>query len=265
MAEANESGYARVNGLELYWESFGEGGTPVVVLHGGFQLISSCGRMIDALASRRRVVAMELQGHGHTRDVDRPFSYSAFGDDVAAAVEHLGLGTVDLCGYSLGAGAAIRAAIQHPDLVRKLVVVSAACRRDGWLPEVREGMDRVGRAGFEQMRQSPLYAAWRAVAPDPDAFPALMDKVGDLLRTPFDWTAEIPSITATTLLAYADNDSIGTSHVAEFYALLGGGIRDAGWDGSGASLARLAVIPGATHYDAFDSPLLAQIVGDFLG
>ena len=119
MSQPSAKGYAAVDGMELYWESFGSGGTPLIVVHGGFGLISMFGALIDELAERRRVLAVELQGHGHTRDIDRPFSYEAFGDDVAGVIEQLGLERVDLLGYSLGAGCSLRAAIQHPDRVRR--------------------------------------------------------------------------------------------------------------------------------------------------
>jgi pimeloyl-ACP methyl ester carboxylesterase len=209
-------------------------------------------------------VAVELQGHGHTPDVDRPFSYEAFGDDLAALVEHLGLGQADLLGYSLGAGACVRAAIQHPERVRRLAVVSTAARRDGWFPEVLAGMEQVGRAQVDDMKQSPMYAAYAAVAPDVDAFPELMDKTGALLRKPYDWTEEIRRMTVPTLLVFADADSIPTSHAAEYFGLLGGGLRDAGWDASDRSASRLAILPGYTHYDVVRAPELADVVADFL-
>jgi len=265
MSEPTATGYAPVNGLQLYWERRGSGGTPAVVVHGGFGLADMLGEVLDALAERREVIAVELQGHGHTRDVDRPFSYEAFGDDLAAFARWLGRGPVDLVGYSLGAGSSLRAAVQHPDLVRKLVLVSIPFRRDGWLEEVRAGMDQVGRAQFDQMSQSLMYAAWRSVAPDPDAFPTLMDKTGALLRRPFDWSEDVRGLEAETMLVYGDADSIPVFHMAEFFALLGGGLRDAGWDGSERGRARLAVLPGLTHYDIFGSPMLATVVDGFLG
>jgi pimeloyl-ACP methyl ester carboxylesterase len=222
------------------------------------------GELIDQLAGSRRVIAVELQGHGHTRDIDRPFSYEAFGDDVAGVIEHLGLEQADLLGYSLGANSCLRAAIQYPDRVRRLAVVSIPYRRDGWFPEVLGAFDQIGSGGFAQMKRSPMYAAWSRVAPDPDAFPALMDKTGELLRQPLDWTEEIRELTAQTLLVYADADSIPITHAAEFFALLGGGLRDAGLDGASRSEARLAVLPGHTHYDIFSSPRLAAVVEEFL-
>jgi pimeloyl-ACP methyl ester carboxylesterase len=259
-----QEGFAPVGELQVYWRSLGEGGTPLVVVHGGFGVVEMFGEVLGALAARRRVVAVELQGHGRTADVDRAFTFEAFGDDVAGVVAHLGLGPVDLMGYSLGAGAVLRAAIQHPDLVRRLVVVSGPCRREGWYPEVRAGMDQVGSAGFEMMRQSPMYAAYAAVAPDVDAYPRLMDKTGELLRRPYDWTEEVRGLAAPTLLVYADADSIPLTHAAEFFALRGGGLHDAGWDGSLRPPSELAVLPGRTHYDVFAAPELAGVVTGFL-
>jgi len=125
-------GYAAANGVQMYWRSVGEGGTPLVVVHGGFGLADAFDDFAAQLAGGRRVVAVELQGHGRTPDIDRPFTCEAFGDDLAALIGELGLGQADLFGYSLGAEASLRAAIQHPDRVRRLVSVSAAFRRDGW-------------------------------------------------------------------------------------------------------------------------------------
>jgi pimeloyl-ACP methyl ester carboxylesterase len=257
-------GYAPVHGVRMYWRSIGEGGTPLVVVHGGFGLVDTWGGLLEQLAVGRRVVAVELQGHGRTADVDRPFRYETFGDDLAALIEHLDLGQADLLGYSLGAGAALQAAIRHPQRIRRLVLVSTVFTRDGWFPEVRAGMDQVGSAGFEMMRQSPLYAAYAAVAPDVDAFPALMDRTGDLLRQPYDWTEQVRGLPMPVQLVYGDADSIPVAHAAEFFALLGGGLHDAGWDGAQRPASRLAVLPGRTHYDVFAAPQLAPVVTDFL-
>ena len=264
MTHPPATGYAPVSGVQVYWESRGQGGTPLVVVHGGFGLASMFGDLLDQLAEHRQVVAIELQGHGHTRDIDRRFSYERFGDDIAGVIDHLGLAQADLLGYSLGGGASLRAAVQHPQRVRRLALVSVPCRRDGWFPEVRAGMDQVGRAGFDQMRQSPMYQAWSEVAPDRDAFPVLMDKTGELLRRPYDWTEEVRRLRMPTLLVYADADSIPPAHAAEFFALLGGGLQDAGWDGSLASRMHLAILPGLTHYNIFSAPQLGAVVTDFL-
>jgi pimeloyl-ACP methyl ester carboxylesterase len=125
-------------------------------------------------------------------------------------------------------------------------------------------MAQISSAGFDQMSQSPMYEAWSEVAPDLDAFPVLMDKTGDLLRQPYDWTYEVKRLTTPTLLVYGDADSIPPSHAAEFFALLGGGLRDAGWDGLLTTNMRLAILPGLTHYNIFHAPQLATVVADFI-
>lgn len=265
MKKPTTTGYAPVNGMDLYWESYGHGGTPLIVAHGGFGLISMFSELVDALSAHRQVVAIELQGHGHTHDIDRPFSYEAFGDDIGLLIEHLELSSADLLGYSLGAGASLRAAIQHPELVRKLALVSFPVRRDGWFPEVRALFDQMGSAGFEQMKHSPMYHAYSQVAPDPDAFPTLMDKTGELQRSAFDWSDDVQTLRAQTMVLYADADSIPLTHIAEFYALLGGGLRDAGWDGSARAKSQLAILPGLTHYNIFAAATLVVTVDEFLG
>ncbi|HSZ15098.1 MAG TPA: alpha/beta hydrolase [Solirubrobacteraceae bacterium] len=259
-----ESGYAPAAGVDIYWESYGAGDTPLIAVHPGFGLISTIAGLVEALSAQRRVIAIELQGHGHTADVDAPFSYEAFGEQIAGLAAHLGLEQIDLFGYSLGAGACLRAAIQHPSLIRRLVSVSAPFRRDGWFPEVRAQFEQLGSGMFQMMRNAPMYQAYVDVAPDPDAFPTLMDKTGALQRTPYDWGAEIPQITARTLLVYADADSIPPSHAAEFYALLGGGLRDAGWNPPTPPHNQLAVLSGRTHYDIGVAPELPAIVERFL-
>jgi pimeloyl-ACP methyl ester carboxylesterase len=221
------------------------------------------GDLLDRLATERRVVAVELQGHGHTADIDRPFTWEGFGDDIAAVVTGLGLGQADLLGYSLGGGASLRAAIQHPDLVRRLVLVAAPCRREGWFPGVLSGMDGIADSSA-QLRATPLYDAYAAVAPDPDGFTALVEKTGALLRRPYDWSDAVRALPMPVMLVYGDADSIPPAHAAEFFGLLGGGRADGGWDRSGVTPHRLAVLPGTTHYEIAADPRLAAAVLPFL-
>jgi pimeloyl-ACP methyl ester carboxylesterase len=258
------TGYAPADGVDVWWERRGTGGTPLVLVHGGFGVTGVFADIVDDLAVDREVVAIELQGHGHTRDVDRPFDHDAFGRQIAGVIEHLELVPADLFGYSLGGGASLRAAINHPDLLRRLVVVSFPHRREAWYPEVRAGMVNVTSAAFEQFRQSPMYAAYAAVAPDVEAFPTLMDKTGTLLVTPYDWSDAIRELAVPTMVVVGDADSIAPAQAADFFALVGGGQRDAGLDGSGVVASKLAVIPGATHYDILSSPLLVPVVRSFL-
>jgi pimeloyl-ACP methyl ester carboxylesterase len=264
MTEVN-SGYAPVNGVRMYWQSWGNGGTPLILAPGGYGLTSTFAPLLDQLAQRRQVIAIELQGHGHTRDIDRSFAFSAFGDDIAALIRHLDLGRADLLGYSLGGGASLRATIQHPDLVRRLALVCTPFRRDGWFPAVREAMKSNHSSNFDQFRQSPMYADWLRVAPDKEAFPTLMDKTGALLAQPYDWTEEVRAISTPTMLVYADADSIGVGHMAEFFTLLGGGQADGNFDGSAPTEMRMAVLPGRTHYNILEAPGLGAMLAEFFG
>jgi pimeloyl-ACP methyl ester carboxylesterase len=159
--------HAAVNGLEMYYEIHGAG-EPLILLHGGVGAIEMFGEVLPLLAEGRRVIAVDLQAHGRTADIDRPMTFEAMADDVAALIEHLELGAADVMGYSLGGGVALRTAIQHPEVVRKLVLVSTPFRRDGWYPEVLAGMDQMGPAAAEPMKQTPMYQLYSSVAPRPE-------------------------------------------------------------------------------------------------
>src|SRR3984885_12065143 len=185
------TGYAPANGVDVYWESRGSGGTPLMMVHGGYGLASMFDGLTAQLAADRQVIAIELQGHGHTADVARSFTWDDFAEDIAAVIQRLGVGPVDLLGCSLGGIASLRCAILHPEAVRKLVVVSAPCRRSAWFPEVLAGFDQMsGATLFDTLRQSPMYERWQKVAPDPSSFPTLIDKTRALLRQPYNWTAQ---------------------------------------------------------------------------
>lgn len=262
-ATTAKTGYAPVNGLKLYYEIHGEG-PPLVLLHGGFAMTGMFDELLPQLTANRQVIAVDLQGHGRTADIDRPLSLEAMGDDVAALITHLGFEKADVMGYSMGGGVALRMAIQHPALVRKLVLVSFPFRRNGWYPEMTAGMDQISAASAEFMKNTPVYHAYVAVAPDPDHFLALIDKMGEMMRRDYDWSAEVAALTMPTLLVIGDADGMPPSHAAQFFELLGGGKRDGGWDGSGMSNSQLAILPSTTHYNSADSPLLVPIVAPFL-
>jgi pimeloyl-ACP methyl ester carboxylesterase len=253
-----QTGYAPVNGIELYYEVHGEG-EPLVLLHGGVGASEMFGANLPELARSRQVIAVHLQAHGHTADIDRPMSYEAMADDIAALISHLGFERFDVMGWSLGGGVALQTAIRHPEVVRKLVLVSTPFKRDGWYPEVLAGMSQMGPETAETMTQSPLYnlypnADWRA----------LCTKIGELLRQDYDWSKDVEALKAQTMLVYADADGVRMAHVMEFFGLLGGGKRDAGLDGSGRPENWLAIVPGWTHYDVGSSPALAPTVTPFL-
>ena len=256
-------GYAPVNGLKMYYEIHGSG-EPLLLLHGGAGSTEMFSRLMPTLSGGRQVVAADLQGHGRTADIDRPLSYEVMADDVAALTDHLRFGKVDLMGYSLGGGVALRTAIQHPEAVRKLVLVSAPFRRDGWYPEVLAAMSRSGPESAEAMKQSPMYKLYSRTAPRVQDWPVLFTKLGVMLRQNYDWTEEVAAMKAPTLLVFGDADSVPTAHAAEFFELLGGDRKEAGWDGSGMSGARLSILPGVTHYNILASPALLSSVIPFL-
>ncbi|MER8185250.1 alpha/beta hydrolase [Kitasatospora sp. NPDC094015] len=256
-------GYAKVNGLSLYFEEHGAG-RPLVLLHGGVGSGEMFALVLPALAEHHRVVLVDLQSHGRTADIDRPLRPELMADDIAGLIEHLGLGQADLLGYSVGADVALRTAIQHPGMVRRLVLISTPARRTGWHPEVLAGMDAMSAESAETMRRSPLHEVYARVAPNPADWPVLVGRIAELKKLDYDWTAEIAALTTPTLLVFGDADAVRPAHMVEFFGLLGGGLRDAGWDGSGRPASRLAVLPGATHYDILTSPGLAGAVLPFL-
>lgn len=260
---ASNGRYAAVNGLRLYYEIHGQG-EPLILLHGGLGLIEMMNEVLTTLAKDRQVIAVDLQAHGRTADSERPIRYESCADDVAALIRHLGYGQADVMGYSFGGGVALRTAIQHPTLVRKLVLISTPFRQAGWFPEIREGMNGLTGAAAEFMRETPMYQSYVGVAPKPENFPQLLDKMGDLMRQENDSTAEIAGLSMPVMLIYGDADSIPPSHAAEFFGLLGGGQRDADWDGSGMTKHRLAILPGLTHYNVYESPLVPMMVTSFL-
>lgn len=261
---APKTGYAPVNGLKLYYEIHGAGGEPLVLLHGGLLSTAMLGDLLPLLAKTRRVIAADMQAHGRTADIDRPISYEALADDIAGLLKHLGIARADVMGYSLGAGTAVQLTIRHPAAVRKLVAVSTVFKRAGWYPEILTAMAQMGPAAAEQLKQSPLYETYSRMAPKPENWPVLVTKMGDLLRKDYDWSKDIAAIKPPTMLVVGDADSIHPEHTVEFFQLLGGGKKDGGWDNSGISNARLAVLPGVTHYNILSSPALFPTVAPFL-
>jgi pimeloyl-ACP methyl ester carboxylesterase len=255
--------YADVNGLALYYEEHGSG-EPLILLHGGISAGEMFAPILPELAARRRVITVDLQGHGGTADVDRPLRPETMADDVAALIEHLGLGQADVMGYSLGGLVALRTAIQHPQLVRRLVLVSIPFRRNGSHPEVVAAMDQMTPEIADMLKQSPLYARYSRLAARVEDWPVLIAKTSELLKYDYDWAAASEALATPTMLVFADADSVRPAHIVEFYGLLGGGLRDASWDGSQRPIARLAILPGTTHYDIYASPALAPAVNPFL-
>ncbi|HZC14803.1 MAG TPA: alpha/beta hydrolase [Thermoleophilaceae bacterium] len=262
MNENPEGNYAEVSDLNMYYEIRGSG-EPLILLHGGVGAIEMFGEVLPLLAEGRRVVAVDLQAHGRTADIDRPLSYEMMADDIAALIGHLGLEKADVMGYSLGGGVALQTAIRHPEVVRKLVLVSTPFKRDGWYPEILAGMGQLGREAAEPMKQTLMYQLYAGVAPRPEDWPELLTKLGRLLGQDYDWSEEVSAIEAPTIIVVGDADSVRTAHAVEFFELLGGKAA-AGWDRSEMPNAQLAILPATTHYDIFSSPTLASAVTSFL-
>jgi pimeloyl-ACP methyl ester carboxylesterase len=255
--------YADVNGIRLYYEVHGTG-HPLILLHGGLGATSMFGPNLPALAKGRQVIAVDLQGHGRTADIDRPISPQLMADDIAALIKHLGLDKPDIMGYSLGGGVAFFVALRHPELVGKLVLVSTPIRRNAFYPEMLAQQEQVGPEAAEAMKQTPMYQLYASIAPRPEDWPRLLQKIGEAMKGDFDYSKEVAQIKAPTMIVAGDADIFPPSHAVEFFGLLGGGKRDGGWDGSGISNARLAILPGVTHYTMAIAPALAPAVTPFL-
>ncbi len=260
---ALKSGYAPVNGLQLYYEIHGNG-QPLVLLHGGLGAIDMFGAHLQTLAKSRQVIAVDLQGHGRTADIDRPISTELMADDIAALLKHLKIARADIFGYSMGGGVALQTAIRHPEVVGKLVVVSAPFKRSAFYPDILAQQAQVGPEAAEFMKQTPMYETYARLAPRPENFPRLLQKIGDAMKVDYDWSAKIKTIKAPTLIIAADSDLFPPSHAVELFGLLGGGQRDGGWDGSGMPASQLSILPGQTHYNIFMSPAVYTTALAFL-
>ena len=261
MTTTAETGTVPVNGLEMYYEIHGDG-PPLVLLHGAFSAIgTSFGELIPGLAEGRKVVAFELQGHGRTADIDRPLSYDAMADDVAAAIEYLGLGRVDVFGYSMGAFVGLLVTLRRPELVRKLVFMSATYTMSGVHPGL---MDGLGEMSPEMMHGSPWHEEYMRIAPRPEDFDTLFAKKSEMDAGFTDLRDEdIRAIQAPTLVVIGDSDLVRPEHAVEMFRLRGGGVF--GDMPPGLPASQLAVVPGTSHASMPSRPeLLVPIVTTFL-
>jgi pimeloyl-ACP methyl ester carboxylesterase len=255
--------YADVNGINLYYEVHGTG-HPLILLHGGLGATSMFGPNLPALAKGRQVIAVDLQGHGRTADIDRPISPELMAGDIAALIKYLKLDRPDVMGYSLGGGVAFFTALRYPELVGKLVIVSTNIKRSAFYPEMLAQQAQIGPEAAEMMKQTPMYQLYASIAPRPEDWGRLLGKIGEAMKGDFDYSNEVSKIKATTMVVAGDADIFPPSHAVEFFGLLGGGKRDGGWDGSGRPNARLAILPGVTHYTMAIAPALAPTVIAFL-
>ncbi|QEH35371.1 2-hydroxymuconate semialdehyde hydrolase [Aquisphaera giovannonii] len=253
-------GYAPVNGLKMYYEVHGSG-DPVVLLHGAYMSIpGNWTGWIGELSRTRKVIAVEMQGHGRTADIDRDLSFENLSDDVAALLDHLKIPSADVIGFSLGGGVAMECAIRHPDKVRKVVSISAVLRHDGWVKEAVEALPKLTAEAF---KGSPIEAEYRKLSPTPDAFPEFVKHVIALASKPYDLGADrLKATRAPIFFIHGDADGVRLEHIAEMFRLKGG---DVFGDMQPRSTSRLAILPNTTHVSLMErSAVIVPMVNDFL-
>lgn len=254
------TGYAPVNGLKMYYEIHGEG-EPVVMLHGAFMTITGWADWVKELSKTRKVIAVEMQGHGRTADIKRDMSFENLADDVAALLDHLKIPSADVIGYSMGGGVAMQTAIRHPEKVRKVVVISAVFRYDGW---VKEGRDALPSITAEVFKGSPVEAEYKRLSPTPNEFPEFVRHVISSAARPYDFGADkIKATKAPMFFIHGDADGVRFEHIAEMYALKGGG--NIHGDMMPRPASRLAIIPDTTHVTLMSRmSTIVPMVVDFL-
>lgn len=254
---------ARVNGIELAYQVFGMG-APLILLHGGFGSVEMFGPNVELLAAGHRVIGVDLQSHGRSPAADRPMRFETMADDIAALMRELKLERAAVMGFSLGGTVALRTAIQHPEMVERLVLVSTVFKRRGWHNEMTAGMDAMGPEIAEPFKQTPMYETYERIAPRVEDWPVLVTQITTAMKRDYDWSAEVAKLPMPVMIVAGDADGLPPSHAVEFFVLLGGGKRDANWDRSGMTQHRLAILPGLTHYDINLSPTLSEAVIPFL-
>jgi pimeloyl-ACP methyl ester carboxylesterase len=258
-----KSGHTAVNGVNYYYAIYGTG-EPLLLLHGGLGQIEMFGPNLTKLAQSRQVIGVDLQGHGRTALGNRKISLVDIGNDMAGVLKKLGYDKVDVLGYSMGGGVAFQFAVQHPEMVRRLVLVSTPYSQDGFYPEMLPQQAALGAAMAEQMKQTPMYKSYVAIAPHPEEFPKLLDQMGAYMREPYDWSASVMKLTMPVMLIFGDSDMFRPEHIVKFYQLLGGGLKDAGWQREHISQNRLAILPNITHYEMGLAPQLVDAALPFL-
>ena len=255
-----KTGYAQVNGLKMYYEVHGSG-KPLVLLHGAFNSINTAfSQLIPALSKNRQIIAVELQGHGRTNDIDRPFSFETMADDVAALLKWLKTDSADVFGYSMGGGVAQQLAIRHPSLVRRLILTSTVYKYEGWTKETRSILPMLTPEMFEP---TPIKSEYDKLAPDPKHWKDFINKMKKFVTTSYDFGADkIKAIKSPTLIIAADGDGVSPEHAVEMYRLRGGGYMI---DFGPIPAAQLALFPGTSHISVMmQTDWLVSMINPFL-
>ena len=257
--EVPEGNRVEINGMQMYYEVSGAGG-PMIVLHGSYMNIPGMGEIVGRLAETHRVYALELQGHGRTTDIDRPITYPNLAGDVAAFMEAIGIEKADVFGYSMGAVTGLRLAIDHPEKVDQLVFASGAYDFEGWQPAFREFIPQMTVEMFTAM---PMAEEYKALAPDPDGFPALAEKLIALEKEPMAWGDEVAALDMPVLIIAGDADASTLEHNVELFRLLGGGVM--GDLGQPLPASRLAILPATSHTAVIgQADLMMAFIAPFL-
>jgi pimeloyl-ACP methyl ester carboxylesterase len=254
------TGYAPVNGINMYYEVHG-GGEPVVLLHGAFMTITNnWAGWISELSKTRKVIAVEMQGHGRTADVPRDITYENLADDVAALLNHLKIPRADLIGYSMGGAVAMQCAIRHPDKVRRAVIISSTFRRDGM---IAEAIEHIPKLTADDFKGSPIEAEYKKLSPTPDDFPKFVQRIVATASHGYDFEADKLKATTTPMFfIHGDADGIRLAHVAEMFRLKGGEVHG---DMKPRSASRLAILPDTTHVTLMQRiSIIVPMVNDFL-
>ncbi|GAB2584177.1 alpha/beta hydrolase [Spirosoma areae] len=257
--QPDESGYAAVNGLKMYYEVYGRG-KPIVLLHGSFMNIPlNWSHIIPLLIQDRKVIVAEMQGHGRTRDIDREISYEGMADDVSGLLTQLNIDRADIVGYSMGGGVAFQLAVRHPEQVRRLVVLSGTYTHDGWWPDVEASYATFTADMFQG---TSIQQQYESLGNDPAHFPEFVKKVIRIDLQPYDWSKEVKTIQVPLLMAIGDADGVRYEHALELFRAKGGGKMG---DLHGLPQSRLAILPGTTHIGMMQrTDWLLPMITDFL-
>ncbi|MBQ0897674.1 alpha/beta fold hydrolase [Micromonospora sp. U56] len=248
--------------MDIHHEEHGTGeGRPVVLVHGALSGIgTSFGRILPLLAKSRRVIAIELQAHGRTPDIDRPLTVENFAADVVELLDRLGVERADLFGWSMGAAVALRFGTDHADRVGRLVLASVSFDDAGLHPGLLNGIQDLQP---EHLHGSEFHEEYLRTAPDPAGWPNLVAKMKVLDANLPQWTPEqIRALAAPTMIVLADSDIVQPEHAVRMFRLLGGAVAG---DLAGLPSCRLAILPGTTHTTIpHRADWLAPMIDEFL-